>query len=211
MSVVLEILKRLLEKEVSGHEGEESNHIDNYHELLTLYDYGRTHKDAKSSTYHIRNSQETHTMQLSHPDGENVNHWVHHSSIDPEVHHGKTFGDLDYHLYVKSTEEPFGQKKLPKEVEDRVVPAIKHPITGQIYRGKRGQTHEEVAAYHKIEPELNELQSRGEYHPLRHSGFYDPKTKEFHSRGDTGIDSTTFMTKAQRFRKYGTESIAAHG
>jgi hypothetical protein len=104
---------------------------------------------------------------------------------------------------------------LPDEVFNRVVPAIKHPETGKLYIGKRGEIHANILDRHNLRKEyfddLRKFPLPQKWDSEVHMGFYDHKDKKFYSRKDTGyLDATDIMTPHQRFRRLGSESLLEH-
>ena len=102
---------------------------------------------------------------------------------------------------------------MSKEVFNRVVPAIRHPETGKIYKSPRGEDHNDITAKHEELKSLGDLLSSRKiksekWNFNRDSGYYDPHAKEFHPRQ---FDATELMTPHQRFRKYGSESVVESG
>ena len=90
------------------------------------------------------------------------------------------------------------------------LPASKYRPTGELFIGKRGEDHGDIVRSSKHRDDTDE--SRWLH------GYHNPKTKQFHYRYDAktdkvnpklgdDLDSTQLMTKQQRFRKYGAESL----
>jgi hypothetical protein len=93
---------------------------------------------------------------------------------------------------------------IPKEVKARLVPAVKHPKTGKIYLGRRGDSHKDVMTRHKLGWRALGLS----FNSIEHTGYYDHATKRYYSHREAGFHSTDLLTPLQRFKKYGSESQA---
>ena len=82
-----------------------------------------------------------------------------------------------------------------------LVPAFKHPKTGKLYIGRRGDTHNDVIDSHPDEIHSSHRDNPDPYE----RGFYNHKTHTFINKADSGLDSADLMTKLQRMRKLGLE------
>jgi hypothetical protein len=87
-----------------------------------------------------------------------------------------------------------------KQWKARLVPAIMHRVTGKITVGKRGDEHADV--FRKVIPNYDHMAS-----PEYRTGYYDSRRKSFHDGPEVDFNSTDLMTRTQRLRKYGTESL----
>jgi hypothetical protein len=89
-------------------------------------------------------------------------------------------------------------------VKARLLPAIKHPVTGKLHTGKRGDTHDDLMMSHLSSSEYDKHNDNYDYHD-NHTGYYDPHSRKFYASGRTEVDTTDLMTKSQRVRRYGSE------
>jgi hypothetical protein len=96
--------------------------------------------------------------------------------------------------YLSEHSYPFDTKTL--------VPAFKHPVTGKLYIGRRGDTHNDIIDSHPDEIDPPHKDNPNPYD----RGFYNQKDKSFINKADSGLDSADLMTKMQRMRKLGVES-----
>jgi len=94
---------------------------------------------------------------------------------------------------------------IPPHVKARLVPAIKHPQTGKIYLGKRGDDHSEVMERHGFVDSNRRLKVQG-WDSTIHTGYYDHVGKRFYTHHEAGFHASDLMSGPQRFRKYGSES-----
>jgi hypothetical protein len=90
--------------------------------------------------------------------------------------------EYDYEMKDQGEFDP--QKDIVHD--PKVVPAVRHTATNAVYYGHRGQSHMDIAEYHKLPPHKTT------------SGFYHPE-KKIYFRG-SGVDSTDLMTDQQRHR-----------
>ena len=79
-------------------------------------------------------------------------------------------------------------------LKSRALPAIKHPDTGKLLVGRRGETHEDIGDRHGLDDRQRDQRNRG---------FYDPLTRQYHTKAETGMDSADLMTPYQKMRKFG--------
>jgi hypothetical protein len=91
--------------------------------------------------------------------------------------------------------------EISDSMKSRLRPAVRDPDNGRIYVGKRGESHDDLTQRH-----LSKHIGNTDYYD-NHFGFYDPATKKFHVASNLDLDSTHLMSKGQRFRKYGSESV----
>lgn len=96
--------------------------------------------------------------------------------------------------------------ELLKTLRVRAVPAWKHHDTGEIIKGKRGLTHQDMMPGAKVGNKAEADKADDKFSGEHDRGFYDPVSKKFHSGDDVELDSLELMTKQQRFRKFGVES-----
>jgi hypothetical protein len=98
--------------------------------------------------------------------------------------------------------------ELSPETKARLVPAIKHPITGKLYTGRRGEIHPDILKRTDL-PETWAGLDRVGYKRDIHSGYYDHTNKKFYSRDDIagGLDATELMSKWQRIKRFGYEAL----
>jgi hypothetical protein len=96
---------------------------------------------------------------------------------------------------------------IPKHVKARLVPAIKHPHTGKIYIGHRGDDHTDVMERHGFVDSNRRMQVK-DWDSTIHTGYYDHVGKKFYTHHEVGFHASDLMTGLQRFKKYGSESQA---
>jgi len=87
------------------------------------------------------------------------------------------------------------------DLKPHLRPAVK--VNGKLHVGRRGQPHDHIFnTYYPRDinnPDLGEHDERG---------FYDPRTKKWYADEDLpGLDATDLMTRAQRIRTFGHESV----
>lgn len=102
---------------------------------------------------------------------------------------------MSYVLSIIEHSYPFDTSSL--------IPAFKHPETGKLYIGRRGETHNDIIDKHGFG------QAHKDYPNPYDRGFYNTRDKSFITKADSGLDSADLMTKAQRMRKLGVETLNA--
>jgi hypothetical protein len=98
---------------------------------------------------------------------------------------------------------------IDPRTKTRLVPAVKHPKTGRLYIGGRGEDHRDILDKYNLLADKDIGSGReksGAWSPAIHTGYYDHVTKQYFTHKEAGFHATDLMTGPQRFRKYGSES-----
>jgi hypothetical protein len=85
-----------------------------------------------------------------------------------------------------------------------LIPAFKHPETGKLYVGRRGDTHNDIIDRHagEIDPIHKDLFDSND------RGFYHTLNKTFVSKADSGLDSADLMgSKVNKMRRLQRDSL----
>jgi hypothetical protein len=88
------------------------------------------------------------------------------------------------------------------QLKNRVLPAVMHPDSGNLYVGKRGDLHEDIILNNT---DLYNIREALLFVCIGALGYWDPHDKKYISRRLVNFDATDLMTKIARIRKFGHE------
>ncbi len=96
-------------------------------------------------------------------------------------------------------DEPSHGSNEWKALRDRASPAVRRRPSGEVFVGKRGEWHDNIADAHRL-PKRDRWR-----HWAR--GFEDPADRSFHSSDDIDRDATELMSPVQRLQSFGSDDI----
>lgn len=102
------------------------------------------------------------------------------------------FESLEKHEYTHGG--PAYSYNDHQALKPTIKPALRRKGSGKLHIGRRGETHEDLIAKHKLDTE-----HASQYE----SGYYHGPTKTYHSRKRLQFDSTDLMTPHQLTKFYG--------
>ena len=119
-----------------------------------------------------------------------------------EIEVPKILDNTEYSKHLFKNFYPGSTQYVDDDVKKRLRPAIKHPTTGKLYIGKRGDTHDDLMMKHLSRDDYEKYEDNHDYKD-NHTGFHDRKTGDFYTSRYTAVDSTDLMTIRQKGLRFG--------